>query len=510
MRQSLIALASLLIATNPASAQIGTAKITGGIVSGAAQDGVAVFRGIPYAAPPIGPLRWQPPRPVRSWTGTRAADQFANACSQNPRMLAFFGDKTPVGEDCLGLNIWTAARKSTEKRPVMVWIYGGGFQGGTASLPLYDGAAFARKGVVFVSLNYRTGAMGFLAHPELSAEQDGRSGNYGLMDIIAALKWVRANIAQFGGDAGNVTIFGQSGGGEAVGMLSYSPAAKGLYHKAISQSGGNMKPHHRWESDYSLNQQRLPDMEKHGVDYLGKLGVSTIAQARALPAEAVTAKMPEAHGPFWPDQDGLIQPAADPMILFAAGRFNDVPILVGSNSDDGGGSAQPSTPEKFEAWARTTFRGGADAILKAYPHATDAEASRSGDTIFRDNEYAWSTWQWARLQAEKGRAPVYAYYFDRRSERSPNGARHGAEVGLVFGRPAAPADQPLSDQLMGYWINFAKTGNPNGPGLPEWPRFTAKAHSYMSLGDMSGPIAVPNRRQLDALSAYYDWRSRQP
>jgi hypothetical protein len=228
-----------------------------------------------------------------------------------------------------------------------------------------------------------------------------------------------------------------------------------------------------------------------------------------LPADAVTAKMPWAHGPFWPDFDGLVQPG-DPIDLFATGRFNDVPMLVGTNSDDGGGSkAEPTSPGEFDAWARGTFRGAADAILAAYPHATNEEASRSSDNIFRDNEYAWSTWQWARLQAEKGKAPVYTYYFDRKPARTPNGARHGAEVGLVFGRATTPEDKALSDQLMSYWINFAKTGNPNGAGLPEWPRFTAGDQRYMALGDKTGPIAVPNKTQIDALSAYYNWRKVQ-
>jgi len=508
MRRIGFALASALLAA-PATAQIQTARVTGGTVSGVVQDGAAIYKGIPFAAPPLGDLRWRWPYPVQPWSGTLAADHFGQACSQNPRMLAAFGDKNGVGEDCLTLNVWTPAKTPAEKLPVMVWIYGGGFQGGTASLPLYDGAGFAKRGVVFVSINYRTGAIGMLAHPELSKEEGGRSGNYGLMDILWALKWVRANIAQFGGDDHNVTIFGQSGGAEAVGMLSYTPAAKGLYDKAISESGGNMKPYHRWETDYSLNQMRLPDAEQHGVEYLDKLGVKTIAEARALPADVVTAKMPEAHGPFWPDFDGLIQPGDNPVYMFENGLFNDVPILVGTNSDDGGGSAQPSTPEKFDAWAHTTFGGGADAILAAYPHATNEEASRSSDNIFRDNEYAWSTYQWARLQAEKGKAPVYTYYFDRKTARTPNGARHGAEVGLVLGRATTPEDKALSDQLMSYWINFAKTGNPNGAGLPLWPRFTAKDQRYMGLGDKTGPIAVPNKAQLDALSAYYAWRKAQ-
>lgn len=500
-----------------AAAQVLTAKVAGGSVEGVAADGIVAFKGIPFAAPPVGELRWKKPQPAAAWTGVKKASAFAASCMQDAQMLTFTGAPPGTSEDCLYLNVWTPAKSAGERLPVMVWIYGGGFAAGTTSSALYDGTRLAEKGVVLVSVAYRVGAFGFLAHPELSKESGKGSGNYGLQDQIAGLQWVKDNIAAFGGNPSNVTIFGESAGGIAVSMLAASPYAKGLFHKAISESGGSFAAS-RTGSEGGLNVPTLATAEAAGKDFLGKLGAASIAAARALSADAIQKGQPAglATG-FWPVDDGDVLPG-DQYVLYTRGRFNDTPVLIGTNSDEGALFVRGGvTSAAFEQEIRAGYGPHADAILAANPHATEAEAVQAARNIFRDTAFAWPTWTWAKLQAQQGKGAAYVYYFDHRTPQSPNGASHADEIAYVFrnlasgiGGPAQrPEDRAMSELVSSYWVNFAKTGNPNGTGLPEWPAFTEKSQRVLFLDAKPSARPVPNMRELEALDAYYAWRREQ-
>jgi para-nitrobenzyl esterase len=406
----------------------------------------------------------------------------------------------------------------------MVWIYGGGFVGGMTSIPAYDGTRLAQKGVVLVSVAYRLGVFGFLAHPGLSRESGKGSGNYGLRDQIAGLEWVRTNIARFGGDPARVTVFGESAGGISVSMLATSPLAKGLYQRAISESGGSLAPP-RLDSEAGQGVPPLKVAEASGQAFLAKLGANDIAAGRTLSADVLQNALGPGIGAaarVSPVFDGDVLPG-DAYELYQAGRFNDTPVLIGTNSDEGALSASPGmTPALFEQQVRTGYGARAEVILAAYPHATDAEAAKAARDLFRDSTFAWHTWAWALLQSEKGKGNAYLYYFDHRTPQSPNGASHAAEIGYVFRNlggpgggpsglrtPPRPQDTALSDLMSSYWVNFARNGDPNGPGLPPWPAFSAASQRALLLDGQVGAGPVPNLRELEALDAYYAWRREQ-
>jgi len=377
------AAAAALLASAPAEAQIITAEVTGGKIEGTAEGNIGVFKGIPFAAPPVGNLRWKDPQPLVPWKGVKPTGAYGPACTQATSMLQMVGAESRMSEDCLYLNIWTPAKAAGEKLPVMVWIYGGAFVAGTTSSAAFDGTNFARRGIVLVSISYRVGPLGWLAHPELSREQGGTSGNYGLKDQIAALRWVHDNIAQFGGDAGNITIFGESAGGISTGMLAVSPPAKGLYAKAISESGGNFAVP---SDDPGPGQgtRTMAAAEGAGVKSVEGLGVRSIAEARALSADAIM-KM---QGSNWPIYDGKVLPD-DPWRLYDQGRFNDMPVLIGSNSDEGGlFMRQPVEPGQFEASIRRQYSECADRARASYPHDTPAEAGKSRGDMMREQVQA--------------------------------------------------------------------------------------------------------------------------
>lgn len=496
-----------------AVSQIQTAKVTGGEVQGVVTEGISIFKGIPFAAPPVGDLRWKAPAPVQAWTGIKKADVFGLACMQAPNSQ---GNTSPVGEDCLHLNVWTPAKKPDDRLPVIVWIYGGGFSGGSTSIPMYDGMGFAKKGVVLVSVAYRVGPFGFLAHPELSRESGKGSGNYGLEDMIAGLRWVKENIVRLGGDPSNITIFGHSAGGMAVNMLAASPVAKGLFHRVLCMSGGSFAP--LQTSDQGGIGMGIPTLklaESTGEAFLKKLGSADLKAARAMSAEEIQKGI-GGEMRFRPVADGYVIPS-DLYSIYQARRFNDTPILAGNTSDElgamrGGGNV---TAAGFEKQIRSQYGSHADAILSVYPHSTDAEAAKSSKGISRDSMFAWSTWTWARLQSEKGKGKAFEYYYDYHAPDA-DGSGHGSDVPYAFqtlsgGRGSAPKpeDLKLSDMISSYWVNFAKSGDPNAPGLPKWPAFAANDQQAMVFDATPSARPVPNLDKLKAFDAYISWRREE-
>lgn len=477
----------LLLVASSAAAQR-QLKVTGGEIRGAETDGVRVFKGVPFAAPPVGDLRWKAPQPVKPWTGVRKATRFG---------------PSPAAEDCLYLNVWTAAKDATERRPVMVYIFGGAFNGGSPTDSLFDGTKFAKKGVVLVTIAHRVGVFGFLAHPELSKESGKGSGCYGIQDQIAALRWVQDNISRFGGDPERVTVFGQSSGGFSVGLLAQAPQAKGLFHRAISQSGGLMTPIKTAEKEPGGLVRSLALAEADGKKLLDSLKTKDINAARNLSAAAVRWGSAGLH---WPVADGETI-VGDPYDLYKAGRFNDTPVLLGLNSNDGGLLGSPRrTPKEFEKSVRENFPANPEPVLAAYPHATVAEASRSARDLLRETLYGWPSWVWAKWQTEQGKSKAYLYYFDYGA--APGEAGHGAEVPFVFGslggwfRPAASKENvAMSDTLMSYWVNFATTGDPNGGSLPTWPAFDGKEMKAMSFGKTVEAGPTPNLDRIKAFDA---------
>ena len=478
--------------------------IDAGMVRGAARDagGVLAYKGIPYAAPPVGDLRWRAPQPVRAWEGVQDRTQFSNRC-----LSALENDPEPGpprSEDCLSLTVWTAATQADEKRPVMVWIHGGGFQFGSSSSRVSDGTQLARKGVVVVSLNYRVGVLGFLAHPDLDAE--GPSGDYGLQDQIAALRWVQVNIARFGGNPGNVTIFGESAGAHAIGILMASPPAKGLFHKAIGESGAFWDGRNGALESYDEAHQR-------GVAFTQHVGAPSIGALRAMPAETLNAAamwnftMNPVVTAFSPNVDRYVVPEV-PATRFERGEQMRIPLLAGWNAAEDfpfrAFDLPHATAQQFRAAAEQIFgKGRMSEFLKLYPAGTDAEANVSADELTADIVIGEQVWTWLELQRRLGGVPVYGYKFTHTSPYVPI-ASHLVEVPFVFGTltpqfvlgakaPPSDADRQLSAAMMDYWVNFAAKGDPNGLGLPQWPAYGSNSE-VLELGTMIRAVITP---QLD-------------
>jgi len=514
---ALAAAIALVAAPQAFAAQV---KVAQGLLEGTEEHGMQVFRGIPFAAPPVGALRWHEPRPAQSWPGVRKADKFGPACPQG-RVEADGKLGADISEDCLYLNVWTPA-KSGEKLPVLVWIYGGGFAAGRTSDPVFDGAALASKGVVYVSVAYRVGVMGFLAHPELSAENRklhgvAASGNYGLLDMVESLKWVKQNIAAFGGDPRKVTIWGESAGAMAVSMLTVSPQAKGLFHGAISDSGGSFGAV-RTPTAPGENLPPLAIAEQGGVTLAGKLGAGSLEALRAKGAGEVMAQTRGVAGVGWPVLDKWVIPD-DQFVLYEKGKYNDTPILVGINSDEGASFSRTSDPAQFQAETKVRFGPVADRIFKAYPPDANGSIKQAARDVMREASFGWHTWVWARLQSERGGSPAYVYYMDQRPPYAADsrnadvaGVPHGAELPYVFQKldltpmPWTDADRRISDAMATYWTNFAKTGNPNDTGMPEWPAFTAKDQQRMVFKGTAQAKPYDNVAQLEAMDAYFAWR----
>jgi para-nitrobenzyl esterase len=483
-------------------------KTDNGLVQGTSEDGLAVYRGIPFAAPPVGDLRWKAPQPASKWDGVKQTTKFA------PGPIQSGNPPSGKSEDCLYLNVWTPAKSASDKIPVLVWIYGGGFGGGATSETNYSGENLAKKGVVLVSIAYRVGQLGFFAHSQLSAESPNHvSGNYGLLDMVAGLQWVQKNIAAFGGDPNKVTIFGESAGGIAVSMLCASPLAKGLFHGAVSQSGGSFGPP-RPTTFPGENQKRLANAENDGESYLKSAGVSTIADLRKIPADKLLSG--RGLGMSWPIIDGYVIPD-DQYKLYSAGKFNDTPILVGYNSDEGQSFSPPKTPEDYINGVKTRYGKFADDLIKAYPAGATTVPKTARD-LARDAAFGWHTWIWARLQSKVGKSKVFYYYFDQHPdypEGSPRfgyGSPHGQDVAYVFQHlnTSSPqtikTDIELSDAMSTYWTNFAKYGDPSGKGVPVWPAFSDSNPVVMYLGPTPHTGPVPSAESLKVLDKYFEWR----
>ncbi len=458
-------------------------RIDTGLVSGVtgSSDDVRVYKGIPFAAPPVGDLRWHEPRPPSHWEGVHKADEFSPVCMQQQRGGA--SASRPPSEDCLYLNVWTAAKSASERRPVIVWTYGGAFTGGAGSLPMYDGDALARKGAVVVTYNYRLGIFGFLAHPELTKESGhDASGNYALMDMATVLRWVQKNIANFGGDPKRVTIDGESAGSMLVSAMVGSPQGKGLFQRAIGQSGA-------WMGINIGKMTTREQAEENGQKMAQTLGAMSIAELRAKPADEL---LKNARGQFAIIVDGWYVPE-DLSVTYQNHKQNDVDLLVGSNRDEGTFfSRGPASAEQFLGTAKRRFSDQADAFLKFYPGSSDNEAGASQLANFRD-EMGWHMREWAQFEAERGKAKAYLYYFTHVPPTAPGqasrGATHTADLQYMFDNQPpnvtwTDTDKMLADTMSSYWVNFAATGNPNGKGLPDWPAFNPKKGARnIVLGD---------------------------
>jgi para-nitrobenzyl esterase len=487
---------------------------------------VRIFKGVPFAAPPVGELRWKPPQPVAKWSGVRAADKFGSACLQTNVFGDIYFRENQPNEDCLSLVVWAPMNPSSKSLPVLLWFYGGGFVAGNSSEPRYDGEELAKKGIIVVEPNYRLGVFGFFSHPELTKESpDHASGNYGLLDQVAALQWVVKNIAAFGGDPHNITIAGESAGSLSVSGLMASPLSRGLFQKAMGESGAffpsGVGP--------GISLRPLAETEQAGVKFAESVGATSLAQMRAKPADELlqaAAKNNRGFG-FGPNLDGHFLPTTVREI-YEKGAQSHIPLLAGWNADEGTLNVlfnpQRPTAKSFAEQAHARFGDLAPEFLKLYPAATDEEALASAKALAGDDFIAFSTWKWIDLQRQIGSAPVYQYHFEQVPATKPGamigplpasvaGSRHAGEIEYVFktlksqeGVPWTADDFKVSETMASYWVNFIKTGDPNGAGLPQWPKSdssTGFAVMHLSGKDIHAtPDSLRSRYQfLDEHSA---------
>ncbi|MBN2425315.1 MAG: carboxylesterase family protein [Calditrichaceae bacterium] len=486
------------------------AKVEQGWLSGTtgSDTSIMVFKGVPFAAPPVGELRWRAPQPPPAWEGIRKADEYACNCTQ--QMYDTFGPwtaeyqpKGEVCEDCLHLNIWTAAKFEGEKRPVMVYIPGGAFTGGSGNVPVYNGEHLAKKGLVVVTINYRVGVMGFLAHPELTKESEqNSSGNYGLLDQVAALEWINKNIASFGGDPDRVTIMGQSAGAMSVNYLTASPLAKGLFVRAIAQSGfyARLGPG-----------ANLISAEQNGLKFADSMKVSSIEELRAMPAADLMPPKIEGFR-FSPIVDGWFLPKSVDEI-FTVGEQNDVVTLTGLVADEGSSGQDYGKVPAEEFINRVKRQAGdhANEILKLYPVSTEAECAESQKAFTRDMSMV-AIYLWGKKREKTGKTNLYTYIF---VHQQPGDTReryqtfHSSELPYVFDnlnkspRPWTQEDQKIAQIMSSYWVNFITTGNPNGEGLPEWPSYSESPEKIMELGDKMEPRLIATQQKFETLKKIF-------
>jgi para-nitrobenzyl esterase len=526
---ALCALCTLVLAGQALAAD--QVRIANGVIESttAPKDGVRSFKGIPFAQPPAGDLRWREPQAVKDWTGVRNADKFGPRCMQRTGPTAdYWFRSNGMSEDCLYLNVWTSAKSGSEKLPVLVYVFGGGFQNGDGSEPRYDGESMARKGMVAVTLNYRTNVFGFFSHPELTRESPQHaSGNYGLLDQVAALRWVRQNIAAFGGDPKRVTVAGESAGSLSVSALMASPLSRDLMAGAIGESGALIS---------TLPPRALAETEEDGRKFGETAGAPTLAALRALPAEKLQEILAAATDPaagrggpgaasaprlrFSANLDGYFLPKTLKQI-YEAGEQAKIPLLAGSNSEEMParvvlGQNEP-TPEGFAEAVRKIYGEGAEPVLKVYAPKTKDEVLQAATDLASARFIALGTWKWTELQMKNGGKPVYRYLYTRVRPRylgmpgqpppappegapappPPRGAAHSAEIQYAMGNLDLdtryvwePDDRKVSEAMQAYFANFIKTGDPNGPGLPRWPAYDA-ATKYQRMRIDVAPAAEP-------------------
>ena len=496
MKKLFLSLALSLLAAGALQAQNPQVKTADGILEGVNESGVKVFKGVPFAAPPVGDLRWKAPQPVQKWDGVREAKQFG----PNPMQQAVFGDMNfgtkEFSEDCLYLNIWTPAKTMDEKLPVLIYFNGGGLMAGSGSEPRYAGWSMARKGIVSITANYREGIFGFFAHPELSKETSYKgSGNYGFLDQVAAITWVKNNIAAFGGDPDRITIVGESAGSMSVSILMASPLCQGLFAQAMGSSGAVL----------NFNKiSTLKEAEAAGEEKAKQIGCKSLKELRAMPAEELMEKAAVTSVPIY-NVDNYFMPE-QPVDIYAKGKQAQVPLLVGGNSCEMVPMAilagKPATIDNLKAGARATFGDNVDKVFEMYGLLTDADVlSQKGVDLASDLFLAYSTWKWGHMHKLTGNSPVYRYYYSHprpdmidktkvaglaggvqekkagepEAPKMPAGAVHSADIEYAMGTLSTnlvfdwqPEDYWVSDIFQNYYVNFIKTGNPNGLGLPEW------------------------------------------
>ena len=502
---------AFIVILTPIAHATDTVKVDGGVLEGTVgtDASVRLFKGVPFAAPPVGDLRWKEPQPVRAWTGVRKADEWGTRCMQGPMWGPLQTRDKEMREDCLYLNVWTTAKAARARQPVLVVFHGGGFAAGSASEPRTDGEWFARQGIVVVEPNYRLGVFGFLAHPELTKESSGHgSGNYGMLDQAAALQWVKRNVAAFGGDPGNVTINGESAGSMSVSALMASPLTRHLVHKAIGQSGAFFTSPTR-----GMAEKTVPEKEQDGLKFAASVGAASLAELRAKPADELLAAVMKTGGwGYSPGVDNYFMPAKVAAV-YAAGKQSRIPVLAGWTSSEMGMSIamnpQKPTAATFPDKLEEQFKDQAEAAAKVYPASTDAEALQSAADLASDLFISYSTWKWIEVHAKS--APVYRYRFDRALPEANGsnrfGAAHASDIEYSFHTLDSkkadwkPEDRETARVMAGYFANFVKTGSPNGPGLPPWPEF-GKTHQVMVLDGASKVVPEPDRARYEFIDAY--------
>lgn len=481
-----------------------TGEVRGDLIEGS----MALYKAIPYAAPPVGKLRWCEPQPAKSWSGVLHADKFG---PYPPQPTTYHG-KVTMSEDCLNLAVVTPATRKEDKLPVMVWIHGGGFQTETYGNDIFT--SLVKKGIVLVSIEYRTGALGFMAHPELSKEsKSGHSGNYGILDQIFALKWIQRNISAFGGDPTKVTIFGESAGAISVSILCGSPLAKGLFRGAISQSGGFFSPWSDKRSGHIVNSSQK-GAEEQGLAFQKHLKAKSIKDLRKMDALSLAGDN-VGFGGFWPCMDGYVI-TDDYYRNYEKGNFNDVPCIVMTNSDEGAMFTREMSVDSYKKNVESTYGNFAQDILKLYPGNNADETYSSNGDLFRDNGFAWPSFAWTSLHSVYGKSSIYAAYLSQPStmsvlgDKKRHGVSHADDILYIkgdFQLPGNinkhPVEAALSDIMQNYWVNFAKSGNPNAPGMPYWPSFNKDKETTMQFSNGASLIPVPNRDKIDIMDKFY-------
>lgn len=512
MKKMVLILLALMSINSWAQPLVRTHVETGDVEGVLNGDALALYKAIPYAAPPVKNLRWREPQPAKAWEGTRKCDQWGPWIPQPSRRD---GTKPVMSEDCLYLSVTTPATRKDEQLPVMVWIHGGGFQ--TEHYAQYDWSNLAKKGLVVVCIEYRAGVLGFMAHPELTKEsKNGHSGNYGLLDQVYALKWIQRNIASFGGDPQKVTIFGESAGGMSVATLCSSPLAKGLFRAAICQSGGSMSPYADYRKSHVVNASQK-GAEQQGIKFQKFLGKKSLKQLRQMDALSLAGDSVGFYD-FWPCVDGYVI-AGDQYRQYERGDYNDVPVMIMTNSDEGALWAWPMPVDQYKKYVEQTFEKFAPEVMKLYPGNNTDETYTSYGDLFRDTAFGWPSYAWACLQSKTGKSPVYAAYLSQPSRFSNVGGkkRHGVShvddlyyINEQFRKKNKKGrfniELALSEIMQMYWVNFAKTMNPNAPGLPYWPSFDKDKPTTMEFCNGASLINVPNREQMELMQRFYDWK----